>query len=166
MARAPAAQLRPRPDEAMIRLIRALARQAAREDHERESRDGLNKEGQVPQSPGSQLGYRSPNWFFQMKRAAIYARFSTDMQNERSIEDQVALCDYAARQNLAVVATFEDRALSGASLRNRPGIQELLVRAKTRGFEAIIVESMSRVGRDQEDRAAIRKRLKSLGSPS
>jgi hypothetical protein len=27
-----------------------------------------------------------------MKRAAIYARFSTDLQDERSIEDQVTLC--------------------------------------------------------------------------
>src|SRR5262249_10596120 len=35
--------------------------------------------------------------------AAIYARFSTDPQNERSVEDQIALCrDYAARHQLTV----------------------------------------------------------------
>jgi site-specific DNA recombinase len=99
-----------------------------------------------------------------MKRAAIYARFSTDMQNERSIEDQIALCrDYAVRQGFTVVETCEDRALSGASLHNRPGIQELMTAAKRRQFEIVVAESMSRIGRDQEDRAAIRKRLKFAG---
>ena len=45
------------------------------------------------------------------KRSVIYARYSTDLQNERSIEDQVALCQaYAARESLNVVEVFEDRA--------------------------------------------------------
>jgi DNA invertase Pin-like site-specific DNA recombinase len=36
-----------------------------------------------------------------MKKAAIYARFSTDLQNERSIEDQIALCrNYTAREGM------------------------------------------------------------------
>ena len=35
------------------------------------------------------------------KRATIYARFSTDLQNERSIEDQLSLCQsYAEREGL------------------------------------------------------------------
>ncbi|MBR0854134.1 recombinase family protein [Bradyrhizobium liaoningense] len=34
---------------------------------------------------------------FEMKPAAIYARFSTELQNEKSTEDQIALClSYAA----------------------------------------------------------------------
>src|SRR6516162_11957338 len=42
------------------------------------------------------------------KRAAIYARFSTELQNERSIEDQIALCQsYAQRERLNVVCTYE-----------------------------------------------------------
>jgi hypothetical protein len=47
MGRAPTARLRPPPDEVMIRLVRALARQAAREDHERGGRPALNNEGQI-----------------------------------------------------------------------------------------------------------------------
>lgn len=32
-------------------------------------------------------------------RAAVYARFSTDLQNEKSTEDQIALCrDFARRE--------------------------------------------------------------------
>ena len=48
-----------------------------------------------------------------MKKAVIYARFSTDLQNERSIEDQVTLCrNYAAREDMNVVEVYEDRARS------------------------------------------------------
>lgn len=99
-----------------------------------------------------------------MKRAAIYSRFSTDLQNDRSIEDQIALCrEFAARHGLTVTATFEDRAVSGSNLINRLGVQRLLAAAKARQFDVLIAESMSRVGRDQEDRAAIRKRLRFAG---
>jgi predicted site-specific integrase-resolvase len=52
-----------------------------------------------------------------MTRAVIYARFSTELQNEKSTEDQIALCRaYADRQKIDVIATFEDRARSGASV--------------------------------------------------
>lgn len=96
-----------------------------------------------------------------MTRAAIYARYSSDNQDDRSVDDQIALCrEYAAKHGLKIVAAFEDRAISGASIQNRPGIQRLLVAAAAGQFQIVIAESMSRIGRDQEDRAAIRKRLK------
>ncbi|MBU2586539.1 MAG: recombinase family protein [Alphaproteobacteria bacterium] len=47
----------------------------------------------------------------QPSRAAIYARFSTDLQNERSIEDQIDLCrSYAEREGFEVIATYADKA--------------------------------------------------------
>jgi site-specific DNA recombinase len=96
-----------------------------------------------------------------MKRAAIYARFSSDLQDSRSIGDQVAVCcDYAHRQSYVVVRVYEDAAASGASLHGRPGINSLLADAETKSFDVLIAESMSRIGRDQEDRAKVRKRLK------
>ena len=40
-------------------------------------------------------------------KAAIYARYSTDLQDPRSISDQFAYCrEYAARENIEVVRTF------------------------------------------------------------
>jgi site-specific DNA recombinase len=94
------------------------------------------------------------------KRAAVYARYSTDLQKDKSIEDQVAVCRaYAARNGYTIVVTFEDRATSGASIYGRSGIQRLLKAAHNRQFSAVIAESLSRIGRDQEDRAFIRKRL-------
>jgi DNA invertase Pin-like site-specific DNA recombinase len=45
-----------------------------------------------------------------MKQAAIYARFSSDMQNQSSIDDQVRLCrEFAARAGFGVVKTLRRR---------------------------------------------------------
>jgi site-specific DNA recombinase len=96
-----------------------------------------------------------------MKRAAIYARFSSDLQDARSIGDQVALCcEYAQRKGYAVVRVYEDAAVSGASMHGRPGIRQMLADAEGKTFDVLLAEGMSRIGRDQEDRAYIRKRLK------
>jgi len=98
-----------------------------------------------------------------MKKAAIYARFSTDLQNERSIEDQVALCrNYAAREALDVIEVYEDRARSGGSIMGRDGLLRLLDRARDRSFDVIIVEALDRLSRDMEDLAGIHKRLSFL----
>jgi site-specific DNA recombinase len=95
-----------------------------------------------------------------MKRAAIYARFSSELQNERSIEDQVALCrSDAQREGLHVVAVHEDRARSGGSLFGRDGVAALMHDASQRRFDIVIVEALDRLSRDVADLANIYKRL-------
>jgi site-specific DNA recombinase len=60
-------------------------------------------------------------------RVALYARYSTDLQRDASIADQLRLCrSHAERQGWAVVDSYSDRAISGASML-RPGLQELLI---------------------------------------
>ncbi|MER9019817.1 recombinase family protein [Mesorhizobium sp. M0898] len=99
-----------------------------------------------------------------MNRTAIYARFSTDLQNERSIDDQLALCRaYAARERLNVVATFDDRARSGGSVMGRDGLLHLMDRAREHEFDVLVVEALDRLSRDMEDLAGIHKRLSFLG---
>ena len=45
-----------------------------------------------------------------MIRAAIYARFSSDRQNDKSVDDQIASCrELCAREGFAVVQMFSDR---------------------------------------------------------
>ena len=98
------------------------------------------------------------------KRAAVYARYSTDLQKDQSIEDQIAVCRaYAERHGYYVVEVFEDRAASGASIHGRPGIHKLIQAANNKQFEAVVSENLSRIGRDQEDRHGIRKRLNFQG---
>ncbi len=100
----------------------------------------------------------------QPPRAAIYARFSTDLQNERSTEDQIDLCrTYAQREGFEVVATYADKARSGASLIGRDQIMQMLADAQAGKFDAIIVEALDRLSRDMEDLAGIHKRMSFLG---
>jgi DNA invertase Pin-like site-specific DNA recombinase len=97
-------------------------------------------------------------------RAAIYARFSTDLQDERSIEDQVSLCrQYSQREGLDVVAIFDDRARSGGSILGRDGLLRLMDRAREHAFDVVVVEALDRLSRDMEDLAGVHKRLSFLG---
>jgi site-specific DNA recombinase len=96
-------------------------------------------------------------------RAAIYARFSTALQREASIEDQVRLCrERAERESLRLVEVFSDRAISGASML-RPGLQAMLEGARAGRFDVIIAEALDRLSRDQADVAALYKRLSFAG---
>jgi site-specific DNA recombinase len=97
-------------------------------------------------------------------RTAIYARFSTELQQARSIEDQVALCcGYAAKNGLEVAAVYDDRARSGASILGRDGLMRMMDAARDGAFDVILVEALDRLSRDQEDLAGLWKRLNFLG---
>ena len=98
-----------------------------------------------------------------MTKAAIYARYSSSMQREASIEDQVRLCEERAmREGWQITQTYSDQAISGASL-IRPGIQKLLTDAQAGKFSIILTESLDRISRDQEDIAGVYKRLRFAG---
>src|SRR6185503_4688586 len=93
-------------------------------------------------------------------RAVIYARYSSDLQSPASIEDQIRLCrERIEQQNGTVVETYADYAISGGSLRNRPRMQALIAAAKKGRFDYVVAEALDRISRDQEDVAAIYKRL-------
>lgn len=94
----------------------------------------------------------------------LYARFSSDLQNERSIDDQFAVCEAVAkRDGLTIIRTYLDRAKSGASMFERDGLLEMMAAAKARQFDCIVVENLDRLSRDQEDLAGIFKRLTFYG---
>ena len=94
-----------------------------------------------------------------MTRAALYARYSSDAQRAASIEDQVRLCRaLAERQGWEVAEVFADRAVSAAS-RHRPGYQAMLDQVRDGGVDLVLAESLDRLSRDQEDVAALFKRL-------
>ena len=98
-----------------------------------------------------------------MTRIAIYARYSTDMQSEASIEDQVRLCsERASKEGWRVVQSYTDHGISGANMM-RPGIQALMQDAQDGKFDLVIAEALDRLSRDQEDIAGIHKRLSFAG---
>jgi site-specific DNA recombinase len=98
-----------------------------------------------------------------MTRVALYARYSSDNQREASIADQLKLCRvYAERQGWTIVDSYQDRAVSGASL-IRSGIQALLADALRGRFDVVLAEALDRISRDQEDVAGAFKRLTFAG---
>jgi site-specific DNA recombinase len=99
-----------------------------------------------------------------MIRAAIYARYSSDRQKDRSIEDQIAMLrEIAARESMAVVTAFEDRQISGTGVINRPGFQAMMRAAEARVFDVILGEDMDRLFRNQADYHNAREKLDFLG---
>ena len=98
-----------------------------------------------------------------MMRAVIYARYSSDNQREASIEDQLRICkERVAAEGWELVQVFQDRALSGASSL-RPGYQALLEAGRNGGFTVLVAEALDRLSRDQEDIAALFKRMRFAG---
>ena len=82
---------------------------------------------------------------------AIYARYSTDRQDARSIDDQIRRCRaYATAHGQKVVAEYKDAAVSGAHV-VREDMQRLLKAAQVRPkapFQAVLVDDLSRLSRD------------------
>jgi site-specific DNA recombinase len=119
-------------------LVTNIARQLAREDYQAEKQKN-KKETQT-------------------MRVAIYARYSSEHQNERSIDDQIRLCrEHAERQLIGAetIGVYADYALSGSSLKNRPEAARLLTDAGAGIYDAVLTEALDRLSRDQEDIAGI-----------
>ena len=97
-------------------------------------------------------------------RAVIYARFSSELQRDASIDDQIRVCRALAdREGWEIVRVYADAAQSGGSTNLRPQYLALLEDARNRSFDVVIAEALDRLSRDQEDIAALHKRLKFAG---
>ena len=97
---------------------------------------------------------------------ALYARYSSDNQRGASIADQLRECrTYADRQGWSVVQEYTDHAISGASLL-RPGVQALLSDSGAGRYDIVLTEALDRLSRDQEDIAAVFKRLPASVAPA
>jgi site-specific DNA recombinase len=97
-------------------------------------------------------------------KAVIYARFSTDRQNESSIADQVRVCgEYAERQRWRIGEVYEDQGISGAALGNRPGVLRLQEAALARRLDVVLVTDLSRLSRSQGDLSKMIDRLVAKG---
>ncbi|MBT3703680.1 MAG: recombinase family protein [Alphaproteobacteria bacterium] len=92
-------------------------------------------------------------------RAAIYARYSSELQSENSIRDQVNLCRECIEQKgWELIDIYSDSAISGSTAL-RPGYQRLLEDARKDLFDVVVAEALDRLSRDQEDIAGLYKNL-------
>jgi site-specific DNA recombinase len=100
------------------------------------------------------------------RRAAVYARISTDKQNPLSPADQERKCrEYAERNGIVVLdgRVYVDE-LSGVGM-DRPFLQKLLRAAfsSARPFDVILVDDTSRLSRSTEGVLSIYRRLNFAG---
>lgn len=101
-------------------------------------------------------------------RVACYARYSSDLQRETSIEDQLAVAmRYAEDHGWKVLEehVYTDAAVSGASINGRAGVQRLLSSAALhpRPFDVLLVDDSSRIARDIADAIRVMQQLKFWG---
>lgn len=95
-----------------------------------------------------------------MPRVAFYARYSDDVQNPRSIADQLDLLTrHAAAKGWPVASVFTDAAISGAAMANRPGFLAAVEAAERGEFEVLLSEDEDRLARNLEHLAHAFNRL-------
>lgn len=103
-----------------------------------------------------------------VKRAAVYARVSTDEQAERrTIESQLHACrEHAERQGWQIVEEFCDQGVSGSvPLEERAAGERLLAAAEEKAFDLTLVYRLDRLSRDTLGCLLALKRLEALRTP-
>jgi len=103
-----------------------------------------------------------------MKRCAIYARFSTDMQRATSLEDQIRNCrKFTQHMGWEVLGehVYQDSAVSGFGVEHRPAYQRLVATAlsATPPFTVIVVDDLSRLSRDLVETLKLYRQLQRHG---
>lgn len=95
-----------------------------------------------------------------MKKAVIYARYSSHNQREESIDAQLREChDYAKKNDFVVLEEYCDRAISGKT-DNRASFQRMIKDAKHNKFNYVLVYKLDRFARNRYDSAMYRNILK------
>ena len=95
-----------------------------------------------------------------VKRAVAYARFSSDLQREESIEAQLrAIQAYCNEHDFVLLTVYADRGISGTSDK-RPEFQRMIKDSASKQFDAVIVHKLDRFARNRYDSAFYKNILK------
>ncbi len=98
-----------------------------------------------------------------MKKAVIYARYSSRGQTEQSIEGQLRICHkFAQEQDFTILDEYIDRAKT-AQNDLRPAFQKMLADSAKKEFDYVIVYAVDRFSRDDGDYGADKKILRLNG---
>ncbi len=100
-----------------------------------------------------------------MKRAVIYARYSSNRQTDASIQAQVRACEeYAAQNEMEILQIYKDEAISGkgSSTNKRAEYQKMLKDSKRNMFDVILVHKYDRIARDVSEHFSLAAKLESV----
>ncbi len=95
--------------------------------------------------------------------AALYARYSSDLQREESIVAQFRACrEYCKKKGYTIIHEYADEAYSGTN-DNRPQFQQMLADAEAGMFEVVVAHKIDRIGRNAYDFYKNSHRLQACG---
>lgn len=94
-----------------------------------------------------------------------YCRYSSHLQDEKSIEQQkMEIEEYAIRNNIRIIAYYTDEAKSGTK-NERDGFQNMISDAcKNKEIECVLVWKTDRFARNTQDSLMYRNKLKKHGT--
>ena len=91
--------------------------------------------------------------------AAIYARMSSELQNQTSIDAQIRACTlYCEKKGYTVLRHYVDEAKSGRS-DERPAFQSMIEAAKQSAFNVVVCHKIDRFSRDRYDHSYYKRIL-------
>ena len=83
------------------------------------------------------------------RRVAICARYSTPLQPCRSLADQIMVWrSHAKREDRNIVEVYTDHEATGATLREREGIQRLIHDSEAGRFDIVVAEALDQISRN------------------
>ena len=99
------------------------------------------------------------------RTAVAYARYSSACQRDVSIEQQLAdIRAFAQREGYTIVHEYADHARSGfKDVSARTAFQSMISSAESGGFDTIIAWKVDRFGRNREDSAIYKGKLRRFG---
>ena len=99
-----------------------------------------------------------------MKKAVIYARFSSDQQREESIEAQVRACkSLCLAKGYLLTNIYADEAKSGRSTMERDQYNKMLEDAKEHKFDIIVMHKIDRNARNEFDYFVFKQKMARYG---
>ena len=93
---------------------------------------------------------------FEMKKACVYTRVSSDEQVKGySLDEQERMCKAAIEsKGWQYVGTYSDPGVSGRTM-NRPGLQAMIAAIKDGEVKAVVIYKLDRLSRKQRDTMTI-----------
>ena len=97
------------------------------------------------------------------KISVIYARYSSERQNEQSIEGQLRVINqFAEKEGYTIIDTYIDRAMTGRN-DDRPSFQKMISESSNKAFQYVLVYKLDRFSRNRYDSAVYKKKLRDNG---
>lgn len=95
----------------------------------------------------------------------LYLRYSSDKQNEQSIEGQMRVCKaFCERNNYRIIESYIDRALTASkNTEKRENFLRMIKDSERKSFQGVVVYKLDRFARNRYDSAIYKNKLKKNG---